>query len=306
MNKIKRLYNMYHKSIWKIVGVIVLVIIVLQVLNFITKQSYNVGNVVQDNEIVSNNETYNKVTIVDDKSQVTGTQMSDAQKTAINVIDDFYNYCNNNQIEEAYELLTDECKEQLYPTVNDFKMLYIDLIIKTGTADVKVENWVNSVYKITIMEDILATGIIGNGNVQEYVTIKNVEGEYKLNISGYVGKTEINKSNSLLGVEIEVIECNTYMDYETYTVQITNTNTETVILDTFTDITSMHIQDKNGVNYSAYTQELIQSDLTVDSSRSRILEIKYYSKYVSTKEIEALIFSDMILEGEKREMKVVI
>ena len=66
-------------------------------------------------------------TIINDKSAVDGTTFSKSQKDEeVGIIQNFIEYCNNKNIEKAYELLSDDCKSEMYPTANDFYSKYIN------------------------------------------------------------------------------------------------------------------------------------------------------------------------------------
>lgn len=45
-----------------------------------------------------------------------------------NLINTFVEFCNNNKIQEAYDLLTDECKKKMYPDLESFKKNYYSII----------------------------------------------------------------------------------------------------------------------------------------------------------------------------------
>lgn len=313
MGNIKRFYNMYRKVIWKILGIIIFLIIILQVLNFNAKKSTEESNFEGgfelnslDNTNQDNTNTDTSITLGSDQSQVTGNKITSSQQDEVAAIQQFYDYLSNNQIEEAYNLITDDCKEQMYKDMETFQRLYKEAFIGTEKKDIVVENWVESVYKITIMDDILSSGTTSGVQLQDHVTVEEIDGEYKLNINNYIGKKEFTKSKTIEGITVDVIERHTYMEYETYTVKIINANEGTIIMDSFSDIESMYIEDGSGVKYGAYTQELIRSDLTIDPNRANIFDIKYYSRYISTKEIKYLVFSDVSISGEQVVVRVEI
>ena len=106
-------------------------------------------------------------------------------KEAKKIIDNFVTYCNNGEIEEAYNLLSEECKEELFPDLETFKNNYHSKIF----TDYKMYNlmaWINSdncfTYKVEITEDILTTGGASELNIEDYYTIVKNNNEYKLNI----------------------------------------------------------------------------------------------------------------------------
>ena len=59
----------------------------------------------------------------------------------------------------------------------------------------------------------------------------------------------------------------------------------------------MYIKDDDGVKYSAYTHEISEGNLTIGESSKKQIKIKYYSKYISTKKIEEIVFSRVMLNN---------
>jgi len=47
---------------------------------------------------------------------------------SVNIIEDFFRLCNEANVEEAYKLLSVDCKEELYPTIQDFITKYYNRI----------------------------------------------------------------------------------------------------------------------------------------------------------------------------------
>ena len=88
------------------------------------------------------------------------------------------------------------------------------------------------------------------------------------------------------------------MDYESYKYEITNLSDESILLNNNETIDSMYLQDEKNVKYSAYINELPQSLLEIFSGESKILNIKYYSKYSSTRIISKIAFDRVIFNYE--------
>ena len=124
MYNLIRFYNQNRKKIIKIILVIVFIIGLIQLLDFFSKRE-------NKNEEVSNeiNNTKYSNTVISDKSAISGSSVSENKfKKDTDIINDFFNYCKNGNIESAYDLLTDECKEEMYTTIDEFKTMYYDVI----------------------------------------------------------------------------------------------------------------------------------------------------------------------------------
>ena len=301
MNRFIRWYNQNRKSIWATIAIIVIIIGVIQLINYFYKvrneeELSNLGNQIQNTTI---NYNYNNVRIEDNRSGLTGEVISENQETEIGVIDDFINYCNENNLQSAYDLLTDECKEEMYPTLEDFQESYYNQVFNNVKKNVSVENWIRNIYKVNFNEDFLSTGRYSKENtIQDYITVVAVNNQYKLNINGYIGREEIAKSKEDNNITIEVETTDIYMDYQFYKIKVTNHSENTILLDDGVNINAMYIEDENGNQYSAYTHELNEGQLIVSPRETKELEIRYYSKYASEKKIDKVVFSRMILNNE--------
>lgn len=297
MFRLRKWYNQNSKTIWKVTGIVVFLIIILQVLNYFAGKNNSIEY--NSNTISLPNKEYTDLSISTDKSVLTNEKITDTQKDTIEIINDFFAYCNAGKIEEAYNLLTDECKEEMYPKLSNFKESYYKKVFNGKKKNISIENWIGDIYKVDISNDILSTGIYDESNVrQEYISIKNVEDNiYKLNINNYIDREELNKTAVFYdNVELKVEKKDVYMDYEVYRFKIKNNTDNTILLDNLKNVDSMYLEDKNSIKYSAYTHEISISELLIKPRETRELKIKYYNKYGSNKKIKNVTFSRVIME----------
>lgn len=125
MNRFMRWYNQNRKTIWKVIGIIAIIIIVIQLINHYYKvrneEELNNNNQTQNATTNSStNSNYNSVRVDDNNSVLSGDEMSSSQEEQIQIIDTFVDYCNKGDVESAYQLLTDECKQEMYPQLDNF------------------------------------------------------------------------------------------------------------------------------------------------------------------------------------------
>lgn len=296
MLKLRRWYNQNKKKTWQIILIVAFLIIILQLLNFFTSKKNKIENNVNTADTL--NKEYTDLSLESDKSVLLNKKITNNKQDSINVINEFFSYCNSGKIKEAYNLLTNECKETMYPELKYFRDSYYKTIFNGSKKNISLENWVGDIYKIGIGNDILSTGQYDENSIrQEYITVKKVDNNYKLNINKYIGRFEINKYNKFdNNVEISVEKKDIYMDYEIYTFKIRNNRDNPILLDNLKDINSMYLEDKNNLKYQAYTHEMATSELLVNARESKILNVKYYNKYGSEKKIKRIVFSKVITD----------
>lgn len=301
MLKIRRYYNQNKKTIWKVTGFIVFFILLIQLLNYFAKSKNinNISNNINNNPSFINNSNYTDLSVSSDKSVLSNEKMTTSSSSELETINQFFNYCNNGQTQKAYLLLTDECKKQMYPKIKNFQESYYKKIFNNGKVEISVENWIDNIYKVKFVRDVLSTGIYDKDDIKiDYITVQETENsEYKLNINSYIKSIEINKTgNEYKGIEVKVQKKEVYMDYEIYTFEIKNDRDNSILMDNLVDINSMYLKDSNDIKYPAYTHELSQSQLLIKPRENRIIRIKYYDKYESQRNIKSLSFSKLILD----------
>lgn len=296
---LKRLYNQNRKGIWWILIIIAFFIVILQVINYIignsNKGELNNNSQNNTNSNIAGNE---RIQLSTNKSVLTGDELSTTKlNNEVGKIEEFLENCNNGKLEDAYNMLTDECKEEMYASVEDFKEFYYENVFESERVSFEVENWTKNIYKVDIIPDMLSTGKSNQGIVkQDYITVKKVDEEYKLNINNYIGRREITKTKEQDDIVITVNYVDTYMEYETYNITVKNNGKANMALDNLYNERSMYIEDRNEVKYPAYTHGIPKELLIFDRGVEKTIDIKYYSRYTSTKEIKNLVFSGVMLD----------
>jgi len=72
-------------------------------------------------------------------------------------ISQFIDYCNNGEIEEAYSMLSNNCKKERYDTIDKFKQQYINKVFKINISEYSFVKKGNT-YIVTLKQDMLITG----------------------------------------------------------------------------------------------------------------------------------------------------
>lgn len=109
MNNFVRFYNQNRYMVWIIILSIAAFITIIQILdNF----AYQKNNANQNINVVNNNSSINyNYSVITEK---------EVNSNVSEIIDEFIEKCNNGQVEDAYAMLSDECKIVLYPSLEDF------------------------------------------------------------------------------------------------------------------------------------------------------------------------------------------
>ena len=284
--------------------VVALVSIIVNLVNSMQSNNTQTNTLanIQTNENIQQEENpvgnFTDIYVDSNDSSVTGESVGFSQTNMLDTINQFAQLCNEGNVNAAYNMLSDECKEDVYPSLDSFSNNYYNAIFNGQKKNILVENWVNNIYKVTFENDALSTGIYTEeGTIQDYITVEsNENNELRLNVNNYIERKEINKTyTDSSNISITVLRNDTYMDYETYTYSITNNTNNTILLDDKISTDNMYIQDENGNQYTAYIHELSEAQLTVTPGETKEVTIKYYSRYGSTKNITQVVFNRIIL-----------
>lgn len=134
---------------------------------------------------------------------------------------------------------------------------------------------------------------------EDYFTIIQVNGEYKLNINSYIGKEEINKEKILNDITIKIISKQIYIDHETYKITITNHTQKTIFLDGFRKLDSIYLLTEADTKIGANRYELIPELLVLRSGAIIETEITFNQIYETQVGLSKIVFSDIILDEEE-------
>ena len=302
MYKLIRIFNQNRKKILLIVLIMVFIVILIQLLNFITKNSNKKDNI----NIVSNDVSKldDKKEIVSDKSLISGDKVSESKLSDdADIINDFFGFCKNENIEKAYELISQDCKDVMFQTIDEFNKIYYDTLFNDKNKIYTIQNWINDTYKINFNENYISTGNKSLESSQvDYVTIvKDNDGTKKLNINNFIGKEKLDKDIDYKSIVIKAQYLYEFVDYCEISFDITNNTYRTILMDDLSNPYTIYIEDNNGMKYSAYTNELVSERLKLGINQSTQVNIRFYSKYSSSKKIKKVVFSKVINNFETYE-----
>ena len=298
MYKLIRFYNQNKKKVWTIILIIVFVLGGIQLLNFWAKTNSNINLKQVDNILNNNNNSYESLT--SDKSAISGQSVSSKKlKTDTDIINEFVNYCNEVDIESAYNLLTDECKEVMFPNIENFTNIYYNNVFNTYRT-ISIQNWSGNIYKVKFSSKVSSVEDLDYTDTkQDYITVIENNGEIKLNVNSYIERRKIDKEVEVGNIVVKIENIDIYMDSTVCTFDVKNNSYRTILLDSFSNIESMYIEDSKGVQYPAYTHEISQESLNFGISQRKKINIKYYSRYSSSKDMNKIVFSNVISDYER-------
>lgn len=290
-------YNRNRKLIWFVVGIIIAIIALIHIINFkIKQQDINVNS---NNEKIINQEFYETDYSVVSKEKLNNYTSDIVEKT----IKQFISFCNDGNIEGAYNMLSQDCKDVLYPTIEEFTDNYYRPNFKERKT-YNLQSWITYnnrfVYRVELIEDMLITGKTSNIKKQDYYTVVRGNNDtYYLNISGFIEKNIINSYKQTEELEINVKDEEVFMEYINLNITVTNKSNNNILLDSGRDGDSTFVTDSQGLEYISYLYEKNNYDLVIPAQRTNDFEIKFMKSYKTNRPIETVNFEDIILDYEK-------
>ena len=298
MHRLLRFYNQNRMKIWALMLGVIFILLVIQVFNSIARTNREK----QNREILEKETTLDNVVSYDKQSEsiISEEDVPEQYREDFgNVIEQFFTYCIQHEPQKAYNLLSQDTINTLYPTEELFENLYYTEKFK-GNKEFSYQNWIKSgklyIYQVKIFDNMLATGKANNTYYEDYVTIIPEEGEYKLNINQLIGVKNIYQKYSSDELDITVKDSQVFMDYEIYSFEIKNKTDKTILLDTREDTDSTYLLDDVNNQYSALLYENNEEELIIQPGENKTISIRFSDVYREGIVITQIHFSDIVLD----------
>ncbi len=287
-----------------IVGIILFMSLINVVNNFIKESQKEklsqLENTTNTNNIINSDIANNSKPIIESTTNKNNSTTSNNLSNE-KLIRDFITYCNLHEIQNAYNLLSDECKQAVFfSNIEYFRNNYVESIFKTNKV-LNIEKWTENniiTYRIRLTDDILSTGNIkGTTNaIEDYYTIVETEGgKQKLNINGYISRNYINKEDEANGINISILKKDIFKEYEQYEIKVENKTNNTIMLDSKENVDSIYLIGSNSSKYSCYTYELDEIKTIIPENTSKNITVKFNKIYSNKAIMRKMVFEDIIL-----------
>lgn len=302
MHKYIKFFYENKSKILKVVLIIVFVLIIIQVLNILYKEQQQ-----EEYQQAKNNIDSSKNTTIDNSDYLINQNKdvkNDDNQEFEQMMEMFVGYCNSNNIKSAYDMLTQDCKDKLFPTVNDFKLNYVDILFDQEKI-YSMQAWDKEDYKVTYVinytQDILVTG--GQGKtIQEYYTfVMQEDGSYKMNINNFIYSQKYEDLNTEEeGVLVKVLSKDVYKENVIYEFQVFNNTENSILLNGGKTGKSIYLLGNNKATFSSLQSDFDKDDeIVIKPQNNRKFRIKFNKVYNTNVMIKELVFDNVILNYEE-------
>lgn len=236
--------------------------------------------------------TYSPHTAVMDDSVVPKRLQSPIEE----LIKKYVDYCNAKDYENAYNLLTDDCKKNVFSdNIDNFKM-YVDSVFDTKKI-YNIQNFSNKdgtyIYTVTILNDIMASGLT-NEVLETYeetmVITDNGTDDLKLSIRSYIKNENIDKMYEDDYIKINVTDVKVEYEYLTYKVTIRNKTDNIVVLEDFSVNDEIYLDTDYGKRKRS---DLLLEPIVIYPEETKNYELSFTKFFDEEAVINGLVFGDV-------------
>lgn len=259
------------------------------------------GMIFSSFDITSDTQETSKEIYKPQEVTISGGEVSEKKyKEEDAVIKKFVEFCNKQNSIEAYKLLSDECKETLYPTLEDFENKYYKMIF-TEKREYNIQAWINeknyTTYRIRFTKDFMATGEYdGTEKFEDYITIVTDGENKKININGYIKTEQLNKKTKTDELQIEVVSSDIYMDYVIYTISLENLTDKDILLDSVENYNNIKLIGTNEVSYKIDSKNLRMFDLKINENEQKNIVLTFKKTHGSDVTGKTIKFTKAIMD----------
>lgn len=271
--------DFYRRNKSKIV-IILIIWFVIIVINFILKNFK--GPQIPET-------SYKPHTSIMDNSEVPKKDQEPIEK----LIDEYISYGNDKEYEKAYNMLGNECREELYPNIETFKK-YIDKVFDTKKT-YTIQNYSNVddtyIYEVNIFEDILATGLTGKDDLviySEKFVITKQNNKLSLAIRDFVGNTENHQIYEDNFIKVEITNVVQSYENQKYKVKLTNRTENTIVLADKTEKYEIMLE-LNSENRNI--QNLRDRGIYLNPYESKEVELEFVKFFDENETAKSIIFN---------------
>lgn len=291
---IRRFINQNNKLIMYVIFSIIFILLIIKSLNsyYEQEEQKKLQNITQNN----NGQVTNNISSTD-----TENHEENNVDTIESVMKEFVQYCNNNEIQKAYDMITDECKNAMYNTVEQFENKYVKNVFnekKEYSMTKWAENTNSTTYQIKLIGDILATG--GEGKIsQEYYTFVKTDETYKINVNNYIYGKSLNKEYKKSGINVKINNIDIYNSYEQYEISFTNNTSKEISLTGNKYVKNIYLENSRGTTYSSLNSDFDNEEITLKPGNTKNYTIKFNKNYNPQNQVTTLVLSDIIWDYEE-------
>ena len=208
-------------------------------------------------------------------------------------IDEYIGYCNAKEYEKAYNMISADCRENLYPTLYKFREYITNVFTEYKRHSIQAYSILDDmyIYQVKIFNDFLATGLTNQEYSffdEKFVIRENEDGTIDLSVGNYVTTEKIQGVVEKDEIKIDIKQRIMKYDREIYTVRITNKSEYTLVAADNFEINEIAIG--LGSNEKR-TREEVNDKIILEPGESKEYNFTFFKYYDDNATTDKMIFS---------------
>lgn len=246
------------------------------------------------NERRDNSSSNSTTTIVADLNNnianKTDEEIVKSVQNSEDVIKAFIYFCNNGKIDSAYEMISDSCKEELYPSkeifISDYYNKYFQDYREINLSEYNSEG----TYRVNFLNDMLASGSTEQQVVNtDYITVLS---KRKIAVSRFISRENTEKIGSNQYVRCTVLRKVTYVDHYEMVVKVDNLISADMYLDDINENGSIYCIGQDGGKYKINIQNYTEEDLKLSGNESKTITLEFDKSY-NFENVSSILFENI-------------
>jgi hypothetical protein len=204
---------------------------------------------------------------------------------------------NNKRYEEAYNLLSDDFKNRMFPTLEYFTSYVEKVFDRKKVCYIDSYNTYNNLYvcKVRILNDILAEGVSSEynlGSLDDVYTISEYpSGNFKISFLEFITTDFPNAFLSTDALNISVIRKNQFYKEAEYEIYCKNNGTNTIALsDISQGFSGISLTYDNSEKLSAIIIDNLPGDFIINPNEEKSITLKFRHHSVNPNKPQKIIF----------------
>ena len=232
----------------------------------------------------------------------TDTVPKKVQKSVEDFIDEYISYCNLGEYNKAYEMISDDCKENYFGTYTDYENYIKKRFATHKEYALQSYSLYNGkyIYSVKLFDDFLATGI--TNSTYRYIDEKIIASydenkKIVFSVGGFIDKNEVQCVQENKYLKVDVNEKITFYEFEEYKIKLTNRSDYKIIIqNNEVENTEVLIDLGNESRSNLNTDEII-----LDPHESYDIIPSFSKSFDNGKTTQSVIFSSIRVVDENNE-----
>lgn len=211
------------------------------------------------------------------------------------MLDKYVGYCLAGNVESAYEMLSDTCKECSFN--NNIDQFTAYMLNKIGSAKrYAIQNYSNQgntyIYQIKYTEDMLATGLTNSTyryTEEKIIFKKQSDGEIEMSVGNFVDYEDIKNVSENEYLKVDVRKVEKYYSVEQYIVVLTNRSDYTIVIS--------DQQEENEIFLELASKDVrtptVITNIVLQPNQSRTVKLEFAKFYDNENEAANLTFGSV-------------